>query len=103
MRGHENDDKYHQNGSDQAGIDSDQLQTVKRDTDQDRPATDQPKPGQVWTFTALMYDVKIFIKIIIPEFIPNSFRIIPRYFSDLPGIKKHQKTYSRTSLDGRVF
>ena len=41
----ENDDKYHQNGSDQAGIDSDQLQTVKRDTDQDRPTTDQPKPG----------------------------------------------------------
>ena len=45
FRGHENDDKYHQNGSDQAGIDSAQLQTVKRDTDQDRPATDQPKPG----------------------------------------------------------
>ncbi len=43
----ENDDKYHQNGSDQAGINSDQLQTVKRDTDQDRPATDQPKSGQV--------------------------------------------------------
>ena len=41
----ENDDKYHQNGPDQAGINSDQLQTVKRDTDQDRPATDQPKPG----------------------------------------------------------
>ena len=41
----ENDDKYHQNGSNQAGINSDQLQTVKRDTDQDRPATDQPKPG----------------------------------------------------------
>ena len=49
----DNYDKYHQNGSDQAGIDSDQLQTVKRDTDQDRPATDQPKPGQVWTFMHL--------------------------------------------------
>ena len=45
LRGHENDNKYHQNGPDQAGINSDQLQTVKRDTDQDRPATDQPKPG----------------------------------------------------------
>ena len=45
LRGHESYDKYRQNGSDQAGIDSDQLQTVKRDTDQDRPATDQPKPG----------------------------------------------------------
>ena len=53
LRRDENDDKYHQNGSDQAGIDSDQLQTVKRDTDQDRPATDQPKPGQVWTFMHL--------------------------------------------------
>ena len=41
----ENYDKYRQDGSDQAGIDSDQLQTVKRDTDQDGPATDQPKPG----------------------------------------------------------
>ena len=61
----ENDDKYHQNGSDQAGIDSDQLQTVKRDTE-DRPATDQPKPGQVWwTFTALIHDVKNLIKIIV--------------------------------------
>ena len=60
----ENDDKYHQNGSDQAGIDSDQLQTVKRDTDQDRPATDQPKPSQEWTFTAPLNDVKSFIKII---------------------------------------
>ena len=46
-RSHEsaNVEKSHHDGSDQAGIDSDQLQTVKRDTDQDRPATDQPKPG----------------------------------------------------------
>ena len=35
-----NFEKSHHDGSDQAGIDSDQLQTVKRDTDQDRPATD---------------------------------------------------------------
>ena len=35
-----NDEKSHYHGSDQAGIDSDQLQTVKTDTDQDRPATD---------------------------------------------------------------
>ena len=67
----ENYDKYRQDGSDQAGIDSDQLQIGKRDTDQDRPATDQPKPGQVWTATALMHDVKILIKMIIPEFIQN--------------------------------
>ena len=45
LRRDENYDKYRQDGSDQAGIDSDQLQTVKRHTDRDRPATDQPKPG----------------------------------------------------------
>ena len=39
LRGHESDDKYHKNGSDQAGIDSDQLQIVKRDTDQDKRQT----------------------------------------------------------------
>ena len=71
MRPDDNYDKYHQNGSDQAGIDSDQLQTVKRDTDQDRPATDQPKPGKVWTYTTLLNDIKILIKMIIPEFIQN--------------------------------
>ena len=54
----ENYDKYRQDGSDQAGIDSDQLHTVKRHTDQDRPATDQPKPGYV-DIHALMHDVKI--------------------------------------------
>ena len=35
-----NVDISHHHGSDQAGIDSDQLRTVKTDTDQDRPATD---------------------------------------------------------------
>ena len=66
-----NFEKSHHDGSDQAGIDSDQLQTVKRDTDQDRPTTDQPKPGQVWTDTALLNDVKILIKMTISEFLPN--------------------------------
>ena len=66
-----NFEKSHHDGSDQAGIDSDQLQTVKDDTDQDRPATDQPKPGKVWTYTALLNDIKILIKMIIPEFLPN--------------------------------
>ena len=66
-----NVEKSHYHGSDQTGIDSDQLQTVKTDTDQDRPATDQPKPGQVWTDTALLNDVKILIKIVISEFLPN--------------------------------
>ena len=66
-----NVEKYHHDGSDQAGIDSDQLQTVKRGTDQDRPTTDQPKPGQVWTDTALLNDVKMLIKMMISEFLPN--------------------------------
>ena len=66
-----NVEKSHHDGSDQAGIDSDQLQTVKRDTDQDRPTTDQPKPGQVWTDTALLNDVKMLIKMMISEFLPN--------------------------------
>ena len=35
--------------------------------------------------------------------IPNSFKITPRRSLDFQGIKKHQKTYFRTSLDGRVF
>ena len=72
-RSHEsaNVEKSHHDGSDQAGIDSDQLQTVKNDTDQDRPTTDQPKPGQVWTDTALLNDVKMLIKMMISEFLPN--------------------------------
>ena len=72
-RSHEsaNVEKSHHDGSDQAGIDSDQLQTVERDTDQDRPTTDQPKPGQVWTDTALLNDAKILIKMMISEFLPN--------------------------------
>ncbi len=66
-----NFEKSHHDGSDQAGIHSDQLQTVKRDTDRDRPTTDQPKPGQVWTDTALLNDVKCLMKMTISEFLPE--------------------------------